>query len=153
MKPVLVLFGSFVFCAIISKIATGNWHLNFSGNLSMCLMLCFTAMGHFMFTKGMTMMMPVIIPFKKTFVYITGIAEMLLGISLLIPGFRLTAAIGLIIMFIVMLPANIRASKTHLNLETGGYDGPGPNYLWFRIPLQILFIAWAWYFSIKPSFN
>jgi len=115
----------------------------------MCLMLCFTAMGHFMFTKGMTMMMPEFIPFKKQFVYVAGIAEVVSGITLLFPVYRQIAAVVLILMFILMLPANIRAAKMYINLETAGFDGPGPNYLWFRIPLQIFFIAWIAYFSIK----
>ena len=151
MKPVFVLLGSFAISSIISKIAIGNWNLVFSGNLSMCLMLCFTAMGHFMFTKGMTMMIPEFMPFKKEFVYITGVAEIVLGITLLFPGFRFIAAVVLILMFVLMLPANIRAAKTNLNLETAAYDGPGLNYLWFRIPLQLLFITWIWFFSIKST--
>ena len=151
MKPVFVLLGSFAISSIISKIAIGNWNLVFSGNLSMCLMLCFTAMGHFMFTKGMTMMIPEFMPFKKEFVYITGVAEIVLGITLLFPGFRFIAAVVLILMFVLMFPANIRAAKTNLNLETAAYDGPGLNYLWFRIPLQVLFITWIWFFSIKST--
>jgi len=151
MKPVIVLVGSFVISLVISKISIGQWNVIFSGNLAICLMLCFTAMGHFMFTRGMSMMMPGFIPFKKEFVYITGVAEILLGIILLFPDYRRIAAIILIFMFVLMLPANIKAAQIHLNLETAAYDGPGPVYLWFRIPLQILFIAWAWYFSIGSA--
>ena len=151
MKPIIVLLGSFIICLIVSKIAIGNWNLVFSGTIAMCLMLCFTAMGHFMFTKGMTMMIPEFIPFKKEFVYVTGVAEILLGVLLLFPAYRYWAGILLILMFVLMLPANIRAAITKLNLETAEYNGPGLNYLWFRIPLQVLFIAWVWYFSINPT--
>src|SRR5689334_11794475 len=110
MKVIIVLIGVFVLSLGISKIAIGDWHLIFSGNLAMCFMLCFTAMGHFMFTKGMTMMMPGPVPFKKELVYLTGIAEILPGIALLFPQYRYVAGIILIGLFVVMLPANINAA-------------------------------------------
>jgi hypothetical protein len=33
--------------------------------------------------------------------------------------------------------------------QKGTYEGSGAGYLWFHIPLQILFIGWVWYFSIQ----
>ncbi|WP_331145734.1 hypothetical protein [Hymenobacter sp.] len=50
--------------------------------------------------------------------------------------------------FVLILPANIHAALHHINYQKGTTDGPGPRYLWFRIPLQLLFIAWTWYFSV-----
>ncbi|MEZ4712248.1 MAG: hypothetical protein R3A44_33980 [Caldilineaceae bacterium] len=32
----------------------------------------------------------------------------------------------------------------------GGHTD-GPQYLWFRVPLQLLFIAWTWYFTLRPN--
>jgi uncharacterized membrane protein len=120
----------------------------FAGNLSMCLMLFLTATGHFLFTKGMVMMLPSFIPFKTTCVYFTGILEMILGIALLFPSFRSNAGIILVAFFIFILPTNIYASLKHLNLEKADYSGAGPGYLWFRIPMQLFLIGWIFYFSI-----
>lgn len=47
-----------------------------------------------------------------------------------------------------MLPANIIAAKQKINLEKASYDGPGLAYLWFRIPLQVLFIGWVLFFAV-----
>ena len=94
------------------------------------------------------MMMPGPVPFKKELVYLTGIAEILPGIALLFPQYRYVAGIILIGLFVVMLPANINAATRRINMEKATYDGNGPNYLWFRIPLQVLFIVWVWYFSL-----
>jgi uncharacterized membrane protein len=115
----------------------------------MFIMLCFTALGHFKFTKGMSMMLPGFIPLKMELVYFTGIAEIVLGLALLFPPLRYGAGIILIVLFILMLPANIYAAITHINYETATYDGKGIGYLWIRIPMQVLFVLWVLYFSVK----
>ena len=54
----------------------------------------------------------------------------------------------MIVLLCLMLPANIHAAMRHLNYETGETNGHGPKYLWFRIPLQLFFIAWIGYFAL-----
>ena len=149
MKPLILLIAVFAISAVVSQLATGNWHLIFNGNLAMCIMLCFTALGHFKFTKGMTMMLPASIPLKLELVYFTGIAEIALGLALLFPSLRYVAGIILIVLFLVLLPANIHAAIKHINYETAAYDGKDISYLWVRIPMQVLFIVWVFFFSVK----
>lgn len=148
MKVLLVLIISFILTAVISRLFIDDWNIILSGNVAMMLMLWFASLGHFMFTKGMVMMMPSFIPFKGALVYLTGIMEIILGPLLIINTTRHIAGIILLIMFVVMLPANINAAIKHVNFEKATYDGSGTGYLWFRIPLQLLFIAWILYFSI-----
>lgn len=119
-----------------------------AGNAGMCAMLLLTALGHFKFTRGMINMMPPKLPFKRQLVYLTGIAEMASGLALLLPATRPWAGSAMIFLLCVMLPANIYAARNHINYETGAFDGPGPGYLWFRIPLQLFFIAWISYFAL-----
>ncbi len=95
----------------------------------------------------MVMMLPPVIPFKLAVVYLTGIVEVALGILLLFPAGRYIAGNLLILLFIVMLPANIYAAMIHLNMEKANFEGPGIEYLYFRLPLQLLFIGWLLYFS------
>ena len=149
MKPFILLITVFAVYTVISKSTTGNWNLPFSGNLAMCLMLCFTAMGHFMFTKGMSMMIPPFIPFKTTLIYGTGILEIILALGLLFLPIRPYIGYALIVFFITITPANIYAATQHIDIEKGSLTGPTTQYLWFRIPLQLLFIGWVYYFSIK----
>jgi uncharacterized membrane protein len=153
LKPLIVLLGAFIIALLIARFTTGSWQLLFSGNLAMCLMLFLTAAGHFMFTRGMTLMLPSFLPFRTTLVYITGILEILLGIALLVPALRITAAYILIAFFVLLLPCNIYAAAQHLNMEKATYDGPGLSYLWFRVPLQLLFTGWVYYFSIYLTSN
>ena len=149
MKPLILLLVAFALTTVGCKMFTESWNLAFSGNLAMCLMLCFTALGHFMFTKGMSMMIPDIIPFKKEIVYLTGILEIILGLALLFPTYRPTIGMVTIIFFILILPTNIYAAAKNLNYEKGTFDGQGLRYLWFRVPLQLFFIAWVWFFALR----
>jgi uncharacterized membrane protein len=149
MKVLFVLFLVFGLTLLGARLFSGHWNLFFSGNLAMFVMLCLTALGHFKFTEGMVMMMPQVIPFKKEIVYLSGIAEILLGLALLFPATRATSGYILILLFVLMLPANIHAAIKHIDFEKANYEGAGLTYLWFRIPMQVLLIAWVWYFAIR----
>ncbi|MGH2645000.1 MAG: hypothetical protein ACRDE2_13690, partial [Chitinophagaceae bacterium] len=55
----------------------------------------------------------------------------------------------LILFFILILPANISAATRHIDYQKPIAEGNGLAYLWFRIPLQILFIVWTYLSAIK----
>jgi uncharacterized membrane protein len=149
MKSLIVLLTVFGISVFALKIATHNYDIALSARIAMSAMLLFTAVGHFAFTKGMTMMIPDFIPFKTAMVYLTGIIEILAAIGLLIPGLRVLTAWLLILFFVLLLPSNIKAAIKHIDYQKGAFDGSGLNYLWFRIPLQILFIVWIYFSSIR----
>ena len=144
MKPLLVLLISFGFAILAVKIFTHHNDFALAARIAMSVMLLFTASGHFAFPRGMMMMIPSYIPFRLALVYITGIIEIIAAIGLQIESFRNLTAVLLIIFFILVLPANIYAAVKHIDYQKGGDDGKGLHYLWFRIPLQILFIIWTW---------
>tara|TARA_R110000796_G_scaffold77584_2_gene173148 strand:- start:3140 stop:3541 length:402 start_codon:yes stop_codon:yes gene_type:complete len=123
-----------------------------SARIAMSIMLLFTAIGHFAFTKGMSMMIPEFVPFKESVVYLSGIFEILLALGLLIPKFQTVSGWALVIFLLLMLPANIYASMNKVNYQKGTFDGNGLTYLWFRIPLQFLFIVWTYISAIKSNF-
>ena len=149
MKPLIVLLLSFTISLFILKIIKKEYDFALSARIAMSIMLVLTAVGHFAFTKGMSMMIPKFIPFKESFVYLTGMFEILLAIGLLITKFKTISGYALIIFLLLMLPANIYASVNNVNLQKGTLDGNGMMYLWFRIPLQILFIIWTYISTIR----
>lgn len=151
MKPLIILLSVALIALIIIKVATGNYSFPFSARIAMSVMLLFTAMGHFMFPEGMSMMIPDVIPFKKELVYLTAFIEIFAAIGLQVPQLRPVTAWLLILFFILILPANIKASMDQLDFQKATFTGPGLLYLWFRIPLQILFILWVYFSSIKYS--
>ncbi|MBE9462913.1 hypothetical protein ACFP1I_15070 [Dyadobacter subterraneus] len=151
MFVLLVLIISFGVSCGFFELISGNPNLLFSGNIAMCIMLLFTAIGHFKFPDGMAKMIPSFIPYKKELVFITGILEVLAGFALLFPQTRYFAGLFLLLFFICILPANIYAAAHHLDYQKGTYDGNGLKYLWFRVPMQIFLIAWVWFFAIENS--
>lgn len=149
MKPLFVLLAVFVVSLVVTKIVRGNFDCAWSGRMGMSAMLLFTATGHFLFTKGMSLMLPAFIPLKTELVYLTGVMEILFAIGLLIPVSSALTAWLLIAFFILILPANIYAAIKHVDYQTGTFEGSGLSYLWFRIPLQVVFIAWTYFAFIK----
>jgi uncharacterized membrane protein len=149
MKPLFVLLGAFIISLLVTKLFTKTFDYPLSGRIAMAVMLVFTAIGHFAFTKGMMMMLPDFIPYKTEVIYLTGVIEIIAAVGLLIPNFRVWTGWALILFFILLLPGNIKAAIDHIDFEKGTFDGNGPDYLWFRIPLQILFIVWTYFSAIR----
>ncbi|UII25776.1 hypothetical protein LVD15_21105 [Fulvivirga maritima] len=149
MKPLIVLIVASLIALVIFRLLHGHFDFQLSAKVGMSVMLLFTAMGHYMFPQGMALMIPDFIPLKKELVYFTGIIEVAAAIGLHITQFRLLTAWLLILFFILILPANIKAAVDHLDYQKATYNGPGLAYLWFRVPLQMLFIAWVYLSAIK----
>ncbi|WP_229253917.1 hypothetical protein [Dyadobacter sp. NIV53] len=88
MAVLIVLILSFSASLGITKIVSGEWDYILSGNIAMCVMLFFTAFGHFRFSRGMARMIPKFIPNRMELVYLTGFIEIAAGIGLLFPYWR-----------------------------------------------------------------
>lgn len=134
---------------LATKLVADRYDLALAGVIAMSVMLVFTSIGHFVYTKGMLMMIPRFIPFRKELVYLTGIIEVAAAVGLLIPRLRIMTAWFLIVFFILLLPANIYAATRHIDYQKGTLEGRGATYLWFRVPLQILFILWVYFAAIE----
>lgn len=109
----------------------------------------FTAIAHFTFTKEMTLMIQEFIPFKMEAVYLTGVIEIAFAIR---PSlFELSGFGGLAIYCFSDIDAsgNIYASMKNVDYQKGTFDGNGLRYLWFRVPLQILFIVWTYLSAVR----
>ncbi len=115
----------------------------------MAAFIIFTGWAHFKFQKGMAMMIPEPVPGKIFWVYFTGVLEIAAGIGLMIPSMRELTAVLLIVFFLLVFIANINSSRKNINIFKADFTGPGMAYLYKeRIPMQIILIAWTWYFGI-----
>jgi uncharacterized membrane protein len=148
MKPLIVLLATFGLSLLIFYFAGHTWQYVWAGNIAMSVMLLFTAMAHFAFLEGMSKMLPAFLPFKKEIVALTGFIEIAGAIGLLIPSARYLTGMALIVFFILILPANILAALKKVDYQKATNEGPGVSYLWFRIPLQVFFIAWVAWFAL-----
>ena len=151
MKPLFVLLAAFALTALALKLSKKKWDVNKAGRIAMSCMLLFTASGHFVFVEGMSMMLPDFVPFKKELILITGLLEIGFAVGILFNKTRRITSLLLIAFFICILPSNIYAALNHLDIENANYSGPGPEYLWMRVPLQVFFISWVYYFGFKTA--
>jgi len=146
MATLITLISTFLILWLINKVvAKGSLSLSLMGRIALAVMLLFSGSSHFYKTEEMLQMMPDFLPNKLNLVYLTGVLEMVAAVGLLVNRFARLTSIALITFFIVILPANVIGSMKRV--ELGGMQY-GPNYLYFRIPLQLLFIAWTYYFGI-----
>jgi uncharacterized membrane protein len=108
-------------------------------------MLVFTGVSHFTFMKeDFVRMVPPSIPWPRAMVYFTGVCEIAGAVGLLLPEFRRAAAYALIAFFLAVLPANIHAARAGVTLR-----GKPATSLWLRIPMQVLFIAIAFWSAAR----
>lgn len=147
MTPLIILSVCFAASFLINRFfLKSRLSISFIGRISIAVMLVFTGIAHFIKTDQMVEMMPEIVPFKLEIVYISGILEILASIGLITNKFGRLTSIMLILFFLAILPANIVGSMKAV--ELGGMKN-GVNYLFFRIPLQLLFIGWVYYFGVR----
>ena len=116
--------------------------------LKWILGLMFVAGGinHFANPDPYVAIMPPYLPAPLTLVYISGVAEAVLGVLLLVPRFQHLAAWGLIALLVAIFPANI-----HMALNPELFPQIPPVALWLRLPLQAVLIAWAYWFTRRDS--
>jgi uncharacterized membrane protein len=149
MAPLIVLITTFFVLFAGNRFLLGSrFSTSLIGRVAMAVMLLVTGVAHFTSTDAMMEMMPDIMPIKRELVYFTGVCELAGAIGLVWPPTSRLASILLIVFFVAVLPANIAGSLKQVNL--GGMEY-GSAYLLFRVPLQILFIWWVWYFGVRKS--
>ena len=97
-------------------------------------------MNHFVNPAFYVSIMPTYVPWHPQLVLVSGVAETALGGLLLFRRWTVWAAWGLIALLVAVFPANVHMAQ-HPEL----YPSISPMLLWLRLPLQAVFIAWAWW--------
>ena len=96
---------------------------------------------HFIFPANYVQVMPPWLPAHLTLVWVSGGFEIAGGVGVLIPGLRRWAGIGLILLSLAVLPANVQML---LNALADGTAMVWLVLLLLRLPLQLLLIYWIW---------
>jgi len=97
--------------------------------------------AHFTHVDFFLSIMPPYLPYHLELVWISGVAEIAGGIGLLIPRLRQLTSWCLIALLFAVYPANIHMM---MNPEQFADLGP-PIGLYLRMPMQFVFMAWAWW--------
>ena len=112
----------------------------------MILLYMGAGINHFISAAFYTDIMPPWIPWHLQIVYISGVAEFILGILLIPNKTRRFAAWGIILLLIAVFPANIQMLLNRLHDHH-----PHTWVAVARLPLQGVLIWWAWLYTKAPK--
>lgn len=107
---------------------------------------------HFVVPELYVQIVPPIFPVPLAMVYLSGLAEIAVGIGLLFTRTRRYAAWATIALLVAIFPANVYMA-THGVVIEGMPGGGDPSGLvrWGRLPLQGVLILWAFWYTRPPT--
>jgi uncharacterized membrane protein len=130
---------------ILTAAGRGITGLNLSpavrARVGLTLFFLVTSLGHFMRTHEMAAMVPPPLPYRIELIYLTGMFELLGAVGVWARRVTRWTGLCLILMLIVLLPANIYSAMHRVDF--GGH-GVGPAYLLVRVPFQLFVIWWTY---------
>jgi uncharacterized membrane protein len=116
----------------------------------MGLLYVIAGVTHFRAPDTFERVVPPQLPAPRTLVYLSGVAEILLGVGVLFKRTRRESAFGLIALLVAVFPANVYMATSD-DFELGAvpekYRDLSDLALWARLPLQVVLIAWAWWYT------
>lgn len=110
------------------------------------LFFIYFGIDHFINPEFYLSIMPPAFPLHAEAVYISGFFEILGGITVLIAPLRKIAGWGLVALLICVYPANI-----YMAITPEAFPEISRGLLYFRLPLQFVFIYWA-YSVTRPNY-
>jgi len=124
-----------------------NYALWFS-RITQCVFYINAGIAHFRSSSVnfFLVIMPKVIPFKLFFVYLSGAIEILLGLLVLIPSINNIVGWALVTLLVAVFPANLTALTRRVQKLTG----MNLKLALVRLPIQYLFIAWAYQLTSTP---
>jgi uncharacterized membrane protein len=110
---------------------------------------------HFIAPKVYARVVPPQFPQPVTLVHLSGFAEIVLGIGVMIRRTRRRAAWGLIALLLAVFPANVHMATNEMvpAAVPDWADDIARVALWVRLPLQGVLLLWAWWYTHPPSKN
>lgn len=116
--------------------------------LRMILSLGFVIAGvlHFVHPRLYVRIVPDYLPAPELLVAVSGAAEVIGGVTLLLPATRRAAGVGLVALLVAVFPANVEMA-----LHPDGAGSGLPTWaLWARLPLQPALAALVWFAATRP---
>lgn len=125
---------------LISLLSGGAWlpTLADKGAFALTAMFVLVGISHFAKPEKLVAMIPPNWPYRSAMNYVSGAAEIILGILLLFNATRPLAAYGLLLLLVAVFPANIYVSTVKPDL-----------YNVSRLFFQPVYMAWVWYFCLR----
>jgi uncharacterized membrane protein len=116
------------------------------GRILMGAMYVAAGLAHFAFPHLYQSVVPDYLPAHHALVMLSGVAEIAGGVGVTIPATRRAAAWGLVLLLVAVCPANTWMVQHPERFPQFPFWS-----LCLRLPLQLLFIAWAWRYTRRPG--
>ena len=107
------------------------------GIIATAVMFIMIGISHFAKKEQIEAMIPEGWPFRRGMNYVSGAAEVLLGIGVLFVQTRTISALGLLLLLVAIFPANIYVAIKKRNL-----------YNISRLFFQPVYMVWVWWFCL-----
>jgi uncharacterized membrane protein len=112
--------------------------------LALSAFFVLAGLNHFANPGFYVRIMPPWLPAHLELVQLSGLFEILGGVAVLVPALRGPAGWGLVLLLVAVFPANL-----HMALHPELFPEVSALALYARLPLQVLFIAWA-HWATRP---
>jgi uncharacterized membrane protein len=120
-----------------------------AARFGMAAAMIFAGVAHWLMPTPFIQHLPEWVPAAEELILITGGIEVALGGALLVRHpWRRWAGLALAAYLIAVFPANVYVAVAGIDVD----GQPGGLYPWLRLPLQLLFVAWAvWCTDRQPE--
>lgn len=121
--------------------------------LVMGLFYAVAGVSHLLKPRVFERIVPPSFPQPRVLVYISGIAEIVLGVGVLFERTRRLSAWGIIGLLVAVFPANVYMATDDVAAELVPASAADKARLaaWARLPLQAVLVAWAWLYTKPPA--
>jgi uncharacterized membrane protein len=122
------------------------------GRTIMGLVYALAGVSHLLAPAAFERIVPPGLPRPRALVYLSGVAEIVLGVGVLFERTRRASAWGIVALLIAVFPANVYMATDDVAAELVPDWAAGPARLaaWARLPLQAVLVGWAWLYT-RPS--
>ena len=117
-----------------------------AGLFLLILLFLLTGLSHFDNPDFYVSIMPPYFPLRYELAYISGFFEIIGAIALLFSKTRRIAGYSLIFLLVMIMPVNI-----HMALHPESFPNSIPSLIYLRIPLQIIFIFWVYWATLRKK--
>jgi len=108
---------------------------------------------HFLAPASFARAVPPEFPRPRTLVYLSGVAEVGLGLGMQFDRTRRASAWGIVALLVAVFPANVYMATDDVAGEfvPDSLDGLARAAAWVRLPMQAVLVLWAWWHALPSA--
>lgn len=117
--------------------------------IAMGLVYVLAGVLHFLVPRAFARIVPPSLPRPVELVYLSGLAEVVLGIGVMVRRTRSRSAWGIVALLVAVFPANVHMATSGMVPESvpDRARGLAQAGLWARLPFQGVLVLWAWRYT------